>query len=383
MLGLLAAGLSGVGSIFGGLGGRSAANRAAQEQRGGYNAAISAINSGNSDAAGILQSYSDQGAGARSLINAALGVPTSVRGGISQSGIADEGAVAKQLLDSNPQFRDGLIKETQNRKSKLYGMSLEQGVKYWLDNLGGSSSPAYADAKEKVAAQQQSGQADTGAPKTQEDATKVFEGTQYAKDAANYSNALWQPIGGERATFEQSPWKAMTDRATTKTNDLFLGLAGAQGNLLSGNTARGLQENTANINDTMYGDYLDAYNGAAQGQYGANTNAFDKWMSGLGGVADTGYAADNTVAGNAVNAGTQTANLLTGQGNAAAQGVINKSNATQNMIGGLFNALGQGVQALGAPATTGTTQPPRTNSLYLAANHNKPTAGQAGYFNLR
>lgn len=379
MLGLLSAGISGVGAIAGGLMGRSAANRAAQEQRGGYNAALSAIGEGNSDAAGILRPYSDEGAGARSLRNAALGVPTG-QGGISQSGIADEGAVAKQLLEGNPDFRNGLIAETQNRKSKLYGMSLEQGVQYWLDNLGGSSSPAYLDAQEKVKAQQTgSGQA----PMTQQDASDVFQGTQYAKDAANYSNALWQPIGGERATFEQSPWKAMTDRATTKTNDLFLGLAGAQGNLLSGNTARGLQENTANINDSMYGDYLNAYNGAAQGQYGANTNAFDKWMSGLGGVADTGYAADQTVAGNAVNQGAQVANLATGNGQAQAQGVINKSNATQNMIGGVFNALGQGVQALSTPATTATTQPPRTNSLYLAANHNKPTAGQAGYFNLR
>lgn len=361
MLGLLSAGLSGVGAIVGGLAGRGAANRAAQEQRSGYNAAMGALAEGNGDAARILQPYSDEGAGARTLINAALGVPTA-QGGISRSGIATDQEVYQNILKDNPALAEQLRGQIDNRKSRLYGMPLEQAVKWWVEN-DNDGQAVYERSKANVATQQA---AQPQAPvTTQADATKVFEGTQYAKDAAGLTNALFQTTDGKIPTFQASPWQAMTDRATTKANDLFLGLAGAQGNVLSGNTARGLQENAANINDAFYNDYTDA----AKTSYGASTNAFDKWMGGLGSVADTGYAADQTVAGNAVNQGQTAANLATGKGNAEAQGVINRSNATQNMIGGVFNAIGQGVQALGAPSALGTTQQPRTNALYTGATH--------------
>jgi hypothetical protein len=232
-----------------------------------------------------------------------------------------------------------------------------------VQNFGGQN--ALKAATENV--QSQAAPAQSGPVQTQADASQVFQGTQYAKDASKLGNALWQPVGGEQATFEQSPWQGITDRATTKANDLFLGLAGARGSAISGNTARGLQENAANINDSMYGNYLNAYNNAATNNYNASTNAFDKWMSGLGGVADTGYSADQTIAGNSVNQGNTLANLAAGNGQARAEGIQNASNSTQNALGGVFNAIGQGVQAFNTPQTA-PTQQPKTNALYTGQN---------------
>lgn len=453
MLGLLSAGISGVGAIAGGLAGRSAAKKAAQEQRGGYNAAISALGSSNSDAAGILRPYSDEGAGARSLVNAALGVPT-LQGGISQSGVADEGQIYQRILTDRPDVRAAVTKEISNRKSPLYGMSLEQAAKWWSENAP-DGRQTVESIKASLATSAPASAAVSAAPQTQADASQVFQGTQFAKDANAYStsltanagaygnaldanasrysdaldansnrygdmldanagklsNALWQPIGGEQATYAASPWQAMSDRATTKANDLFLGLAGAQGNVLSGNTARGLQENKAYIDDSFHSNYLNAYNNAATGSfnakdsaatgrynatsdavtgrynassdaatgrynannnaatgtYNANTDAFANWMNGLDGVSNRGFQADNTVSGNVVGQGNTLANIATGNGQAQAEGVQNASNATQNMIGGVFNALGQGVQALATPRAT--TQQPKTNALYMGATH--------------
>lgn len=361
MLGLLSAGISGVGSIVGGLSGRSAAKNAAYAQVRGNNQAASQLQQGTSQAARVLEPYSNEGAGARSLINAALGVPQA-EGGASI--VADEQAIYQQLLQDRPDVAAEALKQSQSKKSQFYGSDPVSYAKYWVENFGGQD--ALRAATENV--QAQAAPVQSGPMQTQADASGVFQGTQYAKDAATLGNALWQPVGGEQATFENSPWKAMTDRATTKANDLFLGLAGAQGSVLSGNTARGLQENAANINDSMYGNYLNAYNNAATSQYNANSGAFDKWMSGLGGVADTGYAADQTVAGNVTNQSNTLANIAMGNGQARSGGIQNASNATQNMIGGVFNAIGQGVQALNTPAAT-TPQQPKTNALYAGATH--------------
>lgn len=382
MLGLLSAGISGVGAIAGGLMGRSAAKNAAYAQVRGNNQAASQLQQGNSQAAQVLQPYSNEGAGARSLVNAALGVPQA-QGGASI--VADEQAIYQQLLQDRPDVAAEALKQSQSKKSQFYGSDPVSYAKYWVQNFGGQD--ALNAATQKV--QAQAAPMPSGPAQTQEGASQVFQGTQFAKDANTYGtslqanasklgNALWQPVGGEQATFEQSPWRAMTDRATTKANDLFLGLAGAQGSVLSGNTARGLQENAASINDSMYGNYLNAYNNAATGQYNANNNAatgtynantdaFANWMNGLDGVSSRGFQADNTVAGNVVGQGNTLANIATGNGQARADGIMNASNATQNMIGGVFNAVGQGVQALKAPTTN--AQQPKTNALYMGGTH--------------
>ena len=373
--GLISAGLSAVGSIAGGLMGRSAARRAAQEQRGGINAAMSALSEGSGDAARILQPYSDEGAGARTLINAALGVPTA-QGGISRSGIATDQQVYQNILQDNPALAQQLRGQTENRKSRLYGMSLEQAVKWWVEN-DNDGQAVYERSKANVAAQQAAQPEAPGATQpeapgaTQADATKVFQGTQYANNAADYTNALFQTKDGKIPTFAASPWQGMADRATTKANDMFLGLAGAQGNVLSGNTARGLQENQANIEDAFYNDYTNA----AAASYGANTSAFDKWLASLGGIADTGYAADQTVAGNAVNQGAQVANLATGRGEAAANGVVNSANANMNMLEGVFNAAGQVVGGMGQRSQP--QQQPTVNSLYLPGHSSSSSANPA------
>lgn len=378
MLELLSAGISGVGSIVGGMMGANASRNAAYAQVRGNNQAATQLQQGNTQAAQVLAPYSNEGAGARSLYNAALGVPQA-QGGASI--VADEQSIYQQLLQDNPAVAAEALKQSQSKKSQFYGADPITYAKWWVQNMGGQDE--LDAAKQKVQTQT----TDTQAGPTQADASQVFQGTQFAKDANTYGtslqtnatklgNALWQPVGGEQATFEQSPWKGITDRATTKANDLFLGLAGAQGSVLSGNTARGLQENAANINDSMYGNYLNAYNNAATGTYSANNNAatgtynantdaFSNWMNGLNGVADRGYQAGNTVAGNSVNQGTQLANLAAGNGQARADGIQNASNATQNMISGVSNAFGQGVQALSAP---------RSNSLYTAAGQHASPA---------
>ena len=387
MLGLLSAGLSAVGAVAGGMAARGAASRAASSATRGYNQATGALQHGNGDAAGILQSYSDQGAGARGLINAALGVPQA-QGGISQSGIATEGQIYQKILETRPDVQAAMSQEVNNRKSQLYGMSPEQAAKWWVENAP-DGRKTFETVKASIA--KAAPAAATPAPQTQADANKVFQGTNYAKDATKYGtqltanatelgNSLWQPIGGNRATYADSPWQDMSNRATTQANDLFLGLAGGSGSALSGRTLRGLQENQAYIDDSFHSNYLNAYNGAATGQYNANntaatggynanTSAFNQWMAGLGGVADTGYNADQTVAGNAVNQGTQQANLATGNANTQANAQLAQGQATQSMYSGLANALGQGVQALsGAGGVSPQTQP-HTNALYTGSTH--------------
>lgn len=399
---LLSAGLSGLGSILGGSASKSAASRAASAQMYASNQALSAINEGVGDAAQMLQPWSNAGAGASGLMNAALGIPTG-QGGIAQSGVASEDAIAEELLNSNEQFRNNLVAETQNRKSKLYGMSLSQAVKYWRDNLGGSASPAMKDAEEKVKAKAAAdAQTTASAAPTQDQAKQVFDNTQWAQDAKTLgtklqtnadtlTNQLWQPIGGKGATFDQSPWRSMTDRATTKANDMFLNLAGSAGKTLSGATARGLQENAANINDSMYGDYLNAYNNAASGQYGsqgdaatgaynANTSAFDKWISSLDTVANRGYGADSAAAGYSANKGAQLANVNMANGQSQAQAATASGNASTNALQGVFNSLGTAFGSIGSGVST-TSNVPRTNSLYTP-NLNTGYFGSKSYSNI-
>lgn len=359
MLGLLSAGVSAVGAIAGGSAARSAASRAASAATRGYNQASGALQQGVGDAAGILQPYSNEGAGARSLINAALGVPQA-QGGIAQSGIADEQSVYKKIWETHPDIQATVTKEIGNRKSQLYGMDPVQATKYLMD-----TNPTGQVFVDQAKRDLQGAVGPVASGPTQADANKVFQGTQYAQNANELSDSLWQPIGGERATYADSPWQGMSERATTRANDLFLGLAGSQGSVLSGNTARGLQENQAYIDDSFHGSYLDAYNNAATGSYNANTSAFNQWMAGLGDVANTGYNADQTVAGNAVNQGSQMANLATGNAANQANAQLARGQATQSMYSGLANAVGQGVQALSGMGQT--QQPPRTNSLYTAA----------------
>jgi len=166
---------------------------------------------------------------------------------------------------------------------------------------------------------------------TRSEAQGAYEASPWAKMATDYEEKvnplvdqyetdMWNPLGGKGRSYEDSKWSDMSERATKNANDEFLNIAGASGSALSGRTARGLQENRANIDDAFYTDYVNANQGTTGKVFSARdgaltdvTNkkagAFTNFWNSLTGQSDTGYSADKGI----VSAGQDFASVA-GQG---------------------------------------------------------------------
>lgn len=136
------------------------------------------------------------------------------------------------------------------------------------------------------------------------------------------------------AAYEQTPWgKIGVMEAANAQND-FLSRAGAQGASLAGRTARGMSEVAEQSKLRNFSGY-----------YGA-----------LGGVADTGFAADSGIASGGQQFAQTAANVAANQGTNAANLAIAQGQNNANMVGDLASWVGWGIgnYSGSTPGTTGT-----------------------------
>lgn len=103
----------------------------------------------------------------------------------------------------------------------------------------------------------------------------------------------------------------------------------AQGNL-GGNTLRALMQQGQQTANQGWQQYLGNVGGAWQQQVGN-----------VAGVANTGFNATNTLAGDTLSTGRNVGSIQIGQGNAQAAGDIGSAQAIQGMIKGIVSSLTQ------------------------------------------
>lgn len=262
----------------------------------------------------------------------ARGAPTAIGGAQSASGAAGAGAandaVTEELLKNNPDFQRNTLAETQNPKSQLYGMSMPDAVQYWIDNLGGSSSPALQAAKEAVQTQQQQKAAAGPAPSA----------TEYGGDIPDLGDlSEWTP-----QTFSFDTQDVYEDPGYEfrrgEGEKALQRQAAASGKFYSGALGKGL---TRYNQDYASGEFDKAY-GRSWNEF--NLKDTTKWnrLGALSGLASEGTNlitdAGSTFGANAgditQNAGAAAANGVIAAGNARATGYANQTNPWAAAAGG-------------------------------------------------
>jgi hypothetical protein len=438
-------GISALSSIFSGGSQAKAASQAARTQQDSTAQQIAYQQQAASNANTLLQPYVNQGSQAAGQINAALGTgsqdwnkylqenpdvakaameaaadgwdPLTYAQAHYQRWGQQEGRTVPQA-SSNYQNTPGAQAATQ------YGQKAQQFASGYAGDLGANASDYanrlnatdyknYGDSP--FAAQAQKFESDIWAPTGKTD----FAGSQWGSNAANYgalrgaqaldfANEAYRPLGG-KVSFGDSQWAKNAETATNQANRNFLSLAGGSGTALSGRTARGLQENQANITNANYNDYVSANMNAGGavnasnvgaisdtanfgqnafnqyvGNYQGNVNAvgasdraqFGDWLSNQNANSDrsygartnalmTGYGANSSALGAGYGAGTDALanyfNLLNGQASQGFQAATGQASAGQNFANNAANAT-----------QTGSTN--ATNALIAGSN-----AQQQGY----
>lgn len=170
---------------------------------------------------------------------------------------------------------------------------------------------------------QATGGEEKGAREVAQDA---YEQSPWAREAKDYETAIFGKDGV--TSFDNSPWKGMTDRATERAQGEFMNDAGANGMALSGRTARGLQENAANINDAFFKDY----SGAVGDVTNMNTGSFSNFWNALAGQSNTGYSADTGIVSAGQNFANNAGASLENQAQVSGQAGISAANSNVDAL---------------------------------------------------
>ena len=133
------------------------------------------------------------------------------------------------------------------------------------------------------------------------------------------------------AAYEATPWGKIGTMEAANAQENFLSRAGAQGASLAGRTARGMSEVAEESKLRNFSGY-----------YGA-----------LGGVADTGFAADSGIASGGQQFAQTAANVAANQGTNAANIAIAQGQNNANLVGDLASWVGWGIGNW--PGATGST----------------------------
>ena len=314
-----------------------AANNAAMGQNRATDQSIQLQREATDRAISTLSPYSQRGNRTNAFMDAFLygggsysPTPTSTT---SASGPAGTNSLEAILRQQNPDAAALWDKW----ESKLKPGSFTKGHRAQYGDFAGflqKTNPAAID-QAKSALQAKADEAKANETQvTRTDAQTAYDQSPWAREAKDYETAIFGEDGV--TSFENSPWKAMTDRATTRANDEFMNYAGADGSALSGRTARGLQENAANIEDAFFDDY----SGAVGDVTNMNTGSFSNFWNALNGQSSQGFSADTGI----VSAGQNFAN-------AAGQGLINQAQvsgqAQMNAAGNSADALNNGLSWAG------------------------------------
>lgn len=270
-------------------------------------------------------------------------------------------SVEQILREQNP----GAWAQWQQWESKLKPSSYTKGHRAVYGSFEGfleKTNPAAIQKAQQVVQQQAQEAKANETQVTRADAQGAYEASPWAKMATEYEakinplvdqyeTDMWSPLGGKGLSYEDSKWSEMSGRATEQAQSDFLNFAGASGSVLSGRTAKGLQENRANIDDAFYSDYVNTNQGTTNKVFSARdgaltdvTNkkagAFTNFWDALGGQSDTGYSAETGI----VSAGQNFANV-------AGQGLTNNAQvagqAGMNTAANSADALNNGLSWAG------------------------------------
>lgn len=304
-----------------------AANNAAMGQNRATDQSIELQREATDRAISTLSPYSQRGNRANAFMDAFLygdgsygAAPAS-----SASGPAGTNSLEAILRQQNP----GLAAAWDKWEANLKPGSYTKGHRAQYGSFEGyvqKVNPAAIDAA-KTAMQQKTEAAKAAETKvTRGTAQKAYDQSPWAREAKDYETAIFGEDGV--TSFENSPWKGMTERATTRANDEFMNYAGADGSALSGRTARGLQENAANIEDAFFDDY----SGAVAGVSNRNSGAFTNFWNALGGQASTGYSADTGIASAGQNFAQTAGNALVDQAQVSGQAGMNAADSAADAL---------------------------------------------------
>lgn len=266
----------------------------------------------------ILTPYSQEGAAARRMYNALLGVPTAAAAPAQlQTGLLGSSRTGSQELDTYI---------TNNPALQEYWSGWETGTgsgkhRTMFGDFNGYALSEYRKAVGRDPTQ--GGYADTpGAG-----GSLPMNGDQIAADREQAVSA-----------FRASPFSTIArDSAQRGTNALFSTAAAMGRGVNSGKTMRA----AADWNNT------------------AQNNALVSYMGSLGGIADTGYNADSGRASGGQTFANNASNALAAQANAQAQGRLGAANAWGQGLSNAAGFIGWGVGQYG-----NQQQQPKKNALF-------------------
>lgn len=261
----------------------------------------------------ILTPYSQEGAAARRMYNALLGVPTAQTAPQQvQTGLLGSSQTGSKELDDFIAANPGLQQywsswETGKGSGKhrvLFGDFNGYALDEYRKQVGRDPAAGGYTAQQTPAMQQQ--------------------------DVANARDEAM-------SAFRASPFSTIArDSAQRGTNALFSTAAAMGRGVNSGKTMRA----AADWNNT------------------AQNNALVSYMGSLGGIADTGYNADSGRASGGQTFANNASNALAAQANAQAQGRLGSANAWANGLSNAAGFIGWGAGQMGAQ------QPAKGNALY-------------------
>lgn len=356
-----------------------AQKKAAQQQIDANNQAIALQQEAAARAKELMTPYADTGRAASDMSNALLGIDDPNGYGV--------GAFTPPEL-STPEFDGsaqswikyyGLESEFARHAGKRFGTPdsfMAEVLANWNQN-GQYKAPDQlkqeadaARAKEqatpeyqakltaaKAAHEKQTSTAKTAAKTKAEkalaDSPWMTLATKYGEDrnaqADKFENDIWLPTG--KGTYDESPWKAMSGRATDDAIASLRNDFAGDGALLSGRMLKTGAETRAKIDDSFFGDYLsnfesnvaavhDAEKSASNDTFNASTGAVNTFVNQLNGKSSTGFAADTNIANAGTAAANNASNLTANNGVAAANGTLGAASATSDAIGDTAGWLG-------------------------------------------
>lgn len=306
-------------SVYGASKQANAAKDAASMQAASADKSLQLQKESYANADRILTPYSQEGAAARRMYNALLGVPTANAAparpasamGTGQPGSPDWQA----YLQQNPDLQAYMDR---NGFGKVGGSTVEEFLSNHWNTYGqreGRTLPTFAD---------------TPAP-------GMGPGAGGDQIAADREMAM--------SAFRASPYSTIArDSAQRGTNALFSTAAAMGRGVNSGKTMRA----AADWNNT------------------AQNNALVSYMGSLGGVADTGYNADSGRASGGQTFANNASNALAAQANAQAQGRLGAANAWANGLSNAAGFIGWGAGQMGGA--------PKGNALFYTPVNAQTTA---------
>ena len=319
----------------------------------------------------VMTPYSQEGAGARSFRNSLLGLPGSETpaqsGATASAGAFDpDRATLQQMLDNgSPALKAAVQKALTHPKSQFKGGDPLDVVRFHVNNFP-ETKKQYDTIRTRLTAENKAktapATAPTGppAPTVRQQADKAMAESPWIKRADEYSDErnatadkfetdIWAPTG--KGTYAESPWAAISKRATDDAVGDFRNDAAGNGALISGAALRGGAEVRARVDDSFFDKYLDNYQrnvgdvadseqDTSNDTFNADTGGINSYINQINGVASTGFTADSNIASGGQTTANNVGNLTLNQGKVDAGAAVDKANATGGVLNDAAGWLG-------------------------------------------